>query len=572
MAYQFGGKTIELPGVYTYNDVSAFEVRESAVDASVVAVIGPAKGGVPNQVYRFTSPGQAFKTLKGGELYELINYVYRGGTPQQVVAIKVAGAGAAQASFSAGTLVLTSKDYGSVGNLLQAEVGNGSTVGKKITIIDGFSQYVETYDNLGPALNITYNGTGTTSTLTITVAAGSATTLSVTTLDASSNVIPEDTFTLDLTSSEYSTIEKVINAINLRPNFTAVKSTYMLYDDLPSSYLDAVTDQDITSTFTITATLGACIHTINKNSSLVTASKTDPNDTAAPTNTPLSFFTGGADGAAPTVTEYTSALALLEAEDVHYICVASGDGDVQGAVLAHVEAMSDVVNRMERMAFLGHSNPDATVSDYQAAALPFNASYRVVYCAPGIIENYGGTTVKRPSYYLAALLAGMKAGLRPQENITNKSINVVNLTTRFSPTEQVALLKSGVTPVAYRTNKGFYVVKGVTTYRATNNLAYMDIAAVVTIDNISKTIRTTLESAYIGKPITTSTVNDIKLTVLGILEGFAGRGALVGTENNPAYRNVQVVASGDVVQISFEASPALTSNYIFVTQVFTPAA
>lgn len=571
MAKTFGGTVISLPGVYTSADVSAF-VAPVAGGTLNVGIVGPSIGGTLGKIYKFTSYQEAYKTLKGGELLDLIRLIFNPGGAQGaglVYAVRVAGSGAAQASKAFGTLTLTAIDYGTIGNRIRVGISDGTAVGKKIIVQDTFTGTTETYDNLGPAFSVKYTGTGASCTLTITISNGQATTLSLTPKDDEENVITEEAIALDLTSPNYNTVGKVLEAISRLGVYQVTRSLYLTDTDLPSSYLEAVSNQDVkTSAYTVTATLGICITTINKSSKLVTARKTNATDTNPPTNTDFTFLTGGNDGGTPTSTDYANALNLLTTRDIQIVCVASGDSSVHSVVASHINDCSSITGKKERVAFLGLANPSATKADYIAAALPYSNSYRIVMCAPGIVENINGTLVQRPSYYTAALLAGLKAGLALKENITHKTVGVVGLTQEFTLSDITELMESGVTVVAPSEGDVFRVVKGVTTYRTDNNLAKQEISAVLIIDAISKDIRRILEERFLGRALSTTVANEIAYEVGSVLLRYADNGSLIG---NPPYRNIQVTITNDAVYVSYEAHPATIANYIFVAQTFTPA-
>ncbi|MCS7242936.1 phage tail sheath subtilisin-like domain-containing protein [Candidatus Caldatribacterium sp.] len=567
MAKTFGGVTIDLPGVYTSADVSAFTppVAGGVVN---IGVVGPAKGGEVNKVLKFRSFPEAVRTLKGGELLDLIRLMYQGGAGV-VYAVRIAGSGITQASRSFGTLVIKARDYGTIGNTVQVGVSNGSSVGKKIVIVDSFANVTEVFDNLGPVFDIQYLGSGSSCTLTITVTDGNATTLSLVAKDSNGDIIPEDSFSFDLTSVNYNTVAKLIAAISQTGKYQAIRSPYLLDPELPSRYLDAVSNQDVkTAKYTTTAVLGLCVYIVNKNSTVVTAEKASPTATQPPTNGNLGYLTGGQDGGTPTAESFSQGLNLLSNQNVQIVCVASGDSAVHSLVLTHVNTCSSITGKRERIAFIGLDNPFATKASYIAAALPFSNSYRMVMCAPGFYENIGGTLVARPSYYTAALLAGMKAGLALQQNITYKTVGVEGLTVSFTLSDIVDLVSSGITVVEEDETGTYRVVRGITTYRADENLAKKEISAVMVIDDISRTLRRALENRYLGQALTPSIQNDIAATVGAVLDNYARTGALVG---NPPYRNIQVTVSNEEIRITYEASPATVANYIFVSQIFVPA-
>jgi len=572
MGYIFSGINIEKPGVYTTTDTSAMIVPNSAA-TGIIAAIGPAQGGVPNKVYHFNSLREAKETLKAGTLYDCISFMYNptgnGGGAGEIIAIRVAGSGYQQASVilkdsdNKDVLRLKAKDYSSIGNYIKVFVADGTEAGKKIILRDYYTPNEEVFDNLGPAFSIKYGGEEDDAKLSITVADGISTLLTVN--------AGEDSFSIDLTQENFNTIGKVVTYLNSLPYITSTVSPYLVSGDLPSAYLDAVNEQDIkTTTYICTANLGSIIYAINNSSTMVTAEKASPTVVNAPKNTTeFVSLSGGSDGGSPTASDYDTALGYLEAEDCDIIYVASGSSDVQAKVMSHVNEMSSILGRKERIAVFGLDNIDADADDYVSKAVSFN-SERAIVCAPGIVKNINGTPNSYPSYYTAALIAGLIAGTGITENITFKTIGVDGLTKYFTPSEITKLLQGGVCAIEYDRRHGFRVVRGLTTYLTSNNLAKKEINAVRVIDALARDLREYLENRFIGRSMTPNIEETIRSAVITVLNQYVLNGGLVGGKY-PAYRNINVAVNNGVITVSFEASPVLPLNYIFIKQVFSPA-
>jgi hypothetical protein len=54
------------------------------------------------------------------------------------------------------------------------------------------------------------------------------------------------------------------------------------------------------------------------------------------------------------------------------------------------------------------------------------------------------------------------------------------------------------------------------------------------------------------------------------LKRRAAEGIIVGDAENPAFKNIQAFIDGDVLSVSFEASPAIPANYILLTAHLVP--
>ncbi len=568
------GITIKKPGVYSIADTSAM-VAPNPNANGVIAAIGTCRGGKPFEVYHFTSPRNMLSTLKQGELADCIGLMYspsgRGGGAYDVLAIRVTGANATQASVvlpdegSAPALKLTALDYGNIGNFIRAAVYDGASSGKKIVIHDYYNnQPIEVFDNLQDAFSIQYTGTADGAALTITHTDNVATRIACVVTGH-----PEEGFDIDLTSSDYQTVGQLASAISAIPNFTCALSPYVPDGDLPTSYLDAVMDQDIkTSTYTATAKLGAIIHAL-RNSKIVSAEKAAPSAVNPPANTDEVPLAGGSEGDTPTEADYQNALALLEGYDCEFIVVTSTDAGIQSAVMSHVNSMSSVRHRKERRAIFGLED-SAVAADYKARVIALNSS-RAMLVGPGIKKSVNGVLTSFPGYYLAAITAGTLVGMDPKEGLTFKGVAVEGLTQIFTQEEIDDLITSGVTVVEYDIRKGYRYVRGVTTHISDQNLAKIEINCARIIDILIQDLRTTLEDRYIGKPMYYGLEKSIQQTVIAVLDRWSKNGGLVGSDTIPAYRNVNVILSNGVAIISFEASPVIPLNYIIVEETFAPA-
>lgn len=568
------GVTIKKPGVYSIADTSAM-VAPNPNANGIIAAIGTCRGGKPFEVYHFTSPREMLATLKQGELADCIGLMYSpagaGGGAYDVLAIRVTGDGATQASKilsddgSAPVLKIIAKDYGNIGNFIRVAVYDGTSSGKKIVIHDYYNNLpIETFDNLRNAFSIKYTGTADGAKLTITKTNNEATEISCVVEDH-----PEEGFVFDLTSADYKTVGQLVSAIAALPNYTCALSPYIPDGDLPTSYLDEITDQDIkTSDYIATAKLGTIIYAL-RNSKIVTAEKATASAVNPPANTDEVPLTGGNEGSAPDVDDYKSALDLLEGYDCEFIVVTSTDSEIQSAVMSHVSNMSSVRHRKERRAIFG-LDAAAVAADYKARAIALNSS-RAILVGPAIKKSVNGVLTSFPGYYLAAITAGTLVGMDPKESLTFKGVAVEGLSQTFTQTEIDELITSGVTVVEYDVRKGYRYVRGVTTHLADQNLAKIEINCARVIDMLTQDIRTTLEDRYIGKPMYYGIEKSIKDTVIAILDRWSKNGGLVGSDTIPAYRNVNVILENGVAIVSFEASPVIPLNYIVVEETFSPA-
>lgn len=167
----------------------------------------------------------------------------------------------------------------------------------------------------------------------------------------------------------------------------------------------------------------------------------------------------GANGEDAQPTDYTRALAKLEAEPVNILALAGlGFTDAQAALLAHVEGTENAGR--ERIAVVGADSDDPTAVIANADAV---SDKRAVLVAPGIVAQdlASGRPAALPPAYAAAAVAGVIASLAVQVSPTNKTLRVSGLTRDYTDGELKKLLQNRVMPLEKKA--GYRVVQGLTT-------------------------------------------------------------------------------------------------------------
>lgn len=159
----FNGRVISVPG--SYSEVDASGLEQVGLGASgIVAVLGTAEGGKPvsaitepKDFLRINKPEKARALFRSGDLREVADMLFAPGKDpdilagaQEVVAMKVnpATQSAAVLPNSYGNaLDLTSRDYGAFTEQINVAIANGTTKGKRITIL--FEDVTEAGDDIG---------------------------------------------------------------------------------------------------------------------------------------------------------------------------------------------------------------------------------------------------------------------------------------------------------------------------------------------------------------------------------------------------------------------------------------
>lgn len=262
----------------------------------------------------------------------------------------------------------------------------------------------------------------------------------------------------------------------------------------------------------------------------------------------------------------------------------------------HCKAMSNIVNKKERVLFIGAIQgltPDnlsgakpaavenigilegiqgATVTDIlqgniedlanYSVADAYGDTYRVVYFYPDqIVVQAGSDNVLIDGFYLAAAAAGYEnADLRLENPLTNKVLSGFTIlrNKQFSTLILQQLAASGVTtlqPVA----GGGRVVWGITTSQS-GFPEEQEISIVFIRDRVAKVMRAAF-AGFIGTPQGPDTGTSLNATAVIVLNSLVTQGLIT------AYKNLSVVQDAvDPRQwdISVNVQPTYPLNWIYI--------
>jgi hypothetical protein len=191
--------------------------------------------------------------------------------------------------------------------------------------------------------------------------------------------------------------------------------------------------------------------------SLVKASVDATHGSTKPATGIVAYFgtggnVGGADGADAGADEYTAGLGAISNMVVNIVVLAGQDAKTMGSVLVgHLNTTAET--DLERIGVIGA--PGNTVADFLGHNI---AEDRVVLVAPGI-RNPDGSTL--PPAYTAAAIAGLIASFPVQTSLTNKAVNVPDITLTANRGQQEQLIERNVLTIVQK--EGLRVLKGVTT-------------------------------------------------------------------------------------------------------------
>lgn len=562
----FNGREWISPASMSAIDDSAMYDQNLAV-GNVLAVMGLSTGGQPNTPLSFSNPSDARNTLLSGELLTAVEKAFspsnETGGPAKVVAIRIAPAvqGVLMLLDSTNNPVidLKARDWGLYTNQIKSKIEAGSTSGLKLTVQYGTSYYSQ--DNVSrSAFTVQYTGALATQPSATMTVSNATVTLSA----------PAGTVVATIDLNTYPTVQQLVDRINAVAGFSATVSGNGALAALNA--LDSVNAQDVRiSPYVATANLQAVVDWFNGNAqNLVTATR-QANAGAVPAVMPFTYLAGGSDGTS-TTTDWSNAFTTLQNVDCQAVAVISGSSAIWAMADSHVQFMS-TTGRKERRAFCGE--PLATADSQAMTDAKGLNSDRTALAHIGYYDYdaNGNLTLFAP-YMTAALVGAMFAGSNPGTPMTNKTLAVQGLERNLrNPTDTDALIEAGVLCVE-NTPQGYKVVKSISTWLADSRYDRVEISVGYATDYTARSVRDALDVLRGQKatPLLLSravSITQSTLQQLSIPEPN-GPGVLVGDDKNPPFKSIQASLNGDVVAVSYQASPVLPANYLPQTVHIVP--
>lgn len=563
-SFFFNGRLYVTPT--TMSAVSDTAMAPSSLTiGNTLCLIGASAGGQPLTALLFDNPSDALATLVSGPLCDAATAAFSPSTqtnaPAKVACVRVGAATPATLTLVDGSAVatatLTTNQYGLIANQTKVKVAAGSVSGKAVTIQVGNN--FATQDNLARnAFTVQYSGVQVTASMTITE--------STVTLFA-----PNATPVATLALASFPTVQNLVDAINGVTGFAATAAVGS--ETTPAlSGLDHVTTQDVrTAPYVATANLQAILDWINSAAEPYVTAVRLATATQAPANLAFTFMTGGT-APAPITGDWTSALTLLQTQDVNWIVPLIGDAAIHAAVDAHVQFMS-TVGRKERRALVGPVS-GTSLAAVQALPLAINSD-RTSICWPGYYDyNATGQLTLFDPFMMAAKVGAAFSGLSPGDAMTNKVVTIRGLETVVkNPVDTDALIQAGVLCVE-QTKQGFKVVRSVSTWRVNNNFNRVEVSCGAAVDFVLGNVRAALDILRGGRQDPLSLGRAITITE-SALQQLAipppqGPGTIVGNAASPPYANIMAKIVGDVLQVSFQCSPVIPTNFIPITVAIVP--
>nr|DAI05657.1 MAG TPA: tail sheath protein [Herelleviridae sp.] len=558
---QFPRKRVSRPHTEINVDTTGIGGASSSSDKTLM-LIGSAKGGKPETVYRFRNYQQAKQTLRGGDLLDAIELAWNASdvntaSAGDILVVRVEDA--KNATLTKGGLTFASTIYGADANEIQVALEENSlTETKRLTVAFNKDGYRKTFDNLGKIFSIQYKGSEAQASFTVeqdSVTKKANKLVLKTGTDAESM---NEVMSFDLGQGVYAETNVLVSAINGLPDWEA--KLFPLGDkNLPTATLEAVKDADVKAKAVyVEALAGDLIKQLEYNDYItVTADFSKP-----PVEFSLTNLAGGADGTVPE--SWADKFPLLANEGGYYLVPLTDKQAIHAEALAFVKDRSDNGDPM-RVIVGGGSNETAEESIARATNLRDPRASLVGFSGTRKMDD--GRLLKLPAYMMASQVAGIASGLEIGEAITFKHFIVTSLDRVFESSQLDMLNESGVISVEFvrnRTITAFRIVQDVTTYNDKTDPVKNEMSVGEANDFLVSELKIELDNTFIGTKIVDTSASLIKNFIQSFLDGK--KRAREIQDYTP--EEVQVVLEGDVASISMTVMPIRSLNKVTVQLVY----
>lgn len=554
------------PHVQVDYDDSALS-NQSGESQKNILFIGSATAGNPNVVYEVNSLAEAKNVFGSGDLVNACELAWNPlGTNVQnagtVYALRVENA--TPSKLTQGNLTFTSTTYGAVANGTSVAWDKDVLTGAyRLTVKYDAEGYSKLYTNIGNIFTIAYKGEKT--------AAGYA-------IDADSegkaikfhlyagDTVETEIATFDLTSSQYSTMYKVIDAILKVPGFKAIVNGPST--NIPSAFLDKTTGTvDISSTksgnpMQVTAVVGDLL---NQTRSDTYVSISADLKQAIPEPFAETNLSGGTDGEVPM--SWADKFIQARGNDVYYIVPLTDKDNIHAELKEFLNEQDEL--GYEYRGFVG-GGFNETVDDAISRQVTLKEPRIALIANSGTYASRNGLSYHIPGYLMAAYVAGVCSSLDVGEACTNKKLSsLISLDQVFSGEDLDRLDQNGVIGIEYITNRNgestYRIVEDVTTYNSTNEVVKNLVSLGETIDFLLDGCRHYLEDNYIGMSLRVSSADLLHSGISSYLSQQVSSGLLVSYDEN----DIQCSIQGNQAFIIFSATPTRSLRNILVKGTLT---
>lgn len=267
--------------------------------------------------------------------------------------------------------------------------------------------------------------------------------------------------------------------------------------------------------------------------------------------------TSGANGGAPTSSNYTDALAVVENSDITTITLLSTDAAHHILLKSHIE-LAKIAGR-ERNAYVGAIAGTSLANIYTANVLPLD-DVAMSVCGQSIIfsDHKGARRTEGPEY-LAYMLMCAQGALPPAEPLTRKALNIFDTTEAWNrERDSNAVAQKSVIAIKLGASNELEVIRSLTSWRKDNLSVNTEISARESINTCVRELRKFL-SSELGTRIKNTTVSRVKNLTKQRLSDMRDLGAIQD------FKNIVIRRTADTVFIDFDVALIEPLNFIRIT-------
>jgi len=550
----FPRRPIDRPHTNIRVDTSAITGASSGSD-KLVMLIGSAKGGQPNTVYRVRNYIQAKQLFREGELLDALELAWNPSSESagagDILAMRVEDAQGAK--LEKGNVVFHSRLFGNEANQIQVEVETEELAGittRNLTVSFAPDDYEYVYRNLGTIFTVTYDGNE--------AYAGIEIVNNQLTLHVGADALTASVTSFNLGGGRYEKANILANAINSVNGFTAVMPGGA-DKNINTGELDALALTPVTASGVQVTGFLADLERQLRFDEYVRVEVTGQGDLA---DFGLTNLVGGDDGVVPET--WYAKMQRFANEGGFYLVPLTGKQAVHAEALAFVKERSDNGDPMRAIVGAGmDETPEQLLA--RASGLRDGRASLVGFSGSKTLES--GVVKEIPAYMYASQVAGLASGLGIGEAITFKQIAINELSTIYDGGQLDALNSGGVIMAEFvrnRTATKFRIVDDVTTYNDKSDPVRNQMAVGEANDFLVSELKIHLDENFIGTQARNVSASLIKNSIQSFLDQKKRDNEI--QDYNP--EDVQVVIDGEVADISLVIFPIRSLKKINVSLVY----